>query len=117
MKTNDEIAMNVLQVLLQRECVITGNNGYPAESEYKKLAQYSYELADAMMEEKYKRDTHLCYECKYDFATCKSEPTFGLDIGYDNVIKCNDYSKNDRHKVKSFFRILYFKIKNFTLRK
>ncbi len=78
----------------------------------KEIATESYELADEMMKEKFKRDTNLCNDCTKCIAKCSSNPTFGLGLGHDNIIKCSSYKKKDNHKIRTFFRVLYFKIRN-----
>ena len=36
--------------------------------------------------------THLCNDCRYEFATCKAiEITFGDCVGSDNVLWCAKY--------------------------
>ena len=38
---------------------------------------------------------HLCTYCKNDFAICKSNPTFGLGLGYDNVCECDMFNPKE----------------------
>lgn len=90
----------------------SADDGFIANTAYKELAAYSYEIADAMMAEKYKRDTNLCDNCKLRPATCKSNPEYGLGLGYDNIVKCDLYSKKDTRKVRTFFRTIYYRIRN-----
>lgn len=43
---------------------------------------------------------HLCNECIFDFATCKtSKIKFGTGIGNDNVIMCSNFQSNKREEV------------------
>lgn len=108
----DEFAKSALQSYMIICESFKVNDGFIAETAYKQLAAYSYEIADAMVVEKRKRDTNLCDNCKLHPATCKSDPVFGLGIGCDNVVNCHKYSKKDGHKIRTFFRRTYFKIRN-----
>ena len=109
----DEFAKSAMQTYMYICKPFQVNGGYIANTEYQKLAAYSYEIADVMMKEKYKRDTRLCVDCIENFATCNSDPEFGLGLGCDNVIKCNLYRKKDNHKIRTFFRRKCFSIINF----
>ena len=110
MTPNDEFAKAAMETYMQICEPFKVNDGFIANSAYTELAKYSYEIADAMMAEKYKRDTNLCDSCKFCFATCVSDPESGLGLGYDNIIKCKTYRKKEKHKVRTFFRKIYFKI-------
>jgi len=111
MTPNDEFAKAAMQTYMQICEPFKVNDGFIANTAYQQLAAYSYEIADAMMVEKYKRDTNLCDNCKLHPATCKSDHDFGLSIGFDNVVKCNLYHKVDTHKFRTFFRKIYFSIR------
>lgn len=108
----DEFAKSAMQTYMQICEPFQVNGGFIANTEYQRLSAYSYEIADAMMIEKYKRDTNLCDNCKLHPATCKGDPEFGLGLGFDNVVKCNLYHKEDTHKVRTFFRKMYFRVRN-----
>lgn len=108
----DRFAKSAMQA-----CMETWKYNYLDETEHKRLAEYSYVIADAMMAEKYKRDTNLCDKCTEHFAVCNSDPTFGLGLGCDNIIKCKSYRTKDNHRIKTFFRRLYFSVKNKLIRK
>lgn len=112
MTPNDEFAKSAMQTYMQICEQFQVNGGFIANTEYQRLAAYSYEIADAMMAEKYKRDTNLCDNCKLHPATCKGEPEFGLGLGLDNVVKCNLYHKEDARKIRTFFIKMYFRVRN-----
>lgn len=112
MTPNDEFAKSAMQTYMQICEPFKVNDGFIANTAYSQLAAYSYEIADAMMSEKYKRDTNLCDNCKLHPATCKSNPEYGLGLGYDNVVKCDLYHKKDNHRVRTFFRTIYFRVRN-----
>lgn len=38
-----------------------------------------------------KKNLHLCKYCKKDFATCKSNPTFGTGLFNDNIFDCTTF--------------------------
>lgn len=108
MTPTDRFANNAMNGLMNN---LVTTEGY-ANTTPEEIARDAYELADEMMKQKFKRDTNLCSDCKKHPATCKSDPTFGLGLGCDNVIKCRWYRKKDKYKIKTFFRRLYFKVRN-----
>lgn len=112
MTPNDEFAKAAMQTYMQICEPIKVNDGFIVNAAYQQLAAYSYEIADAMMVEKYKRDTNLCNSCKFHPATCISNPEYGLGLGCDNVVKCKQYIKKDNHRIKTFFKKIYFRIRN-----
>lgn len=108
MTPTDRFANNAMNGLMNNLVTTDGYENITIEG----IAKEAYELADEMMKEKFKRDTNFCSDCKKHPATCKADPTFGLGLGCDNVIKCSLYRKKDKHKIRTFFRRLYFKVRN-----